>query len=100
MQISSRYVTPGLPPKYSLLYVQRNVVILDNGCAVLRDFGIVNAIQENAKQTGFTTTSIGSEPQAITPYTSPEMLLEPGASPTLASDIWAWGCLLLEVSSE
>ncbi len=31
-------------------------------------------------------------------YLSPELLLEETSRPTLQSDVWAWGCVFVEVS--
>lgn len=41
------------------------------------------------------TTSTG--PKGVVRYMSPELLKEDGARHTLSSDIWAWGCVLVEV---
>lgn len=71
---------------------QGNVLINDNLRAVLCDFGLSTILQD--EPSGLTTTK---SIKGSTRYMSPE-LLDEDASLSLMSDIWAWGCLLFEVS--
>lgn len=74
---------------------QGNVLISDGEGrvrALLCDFGLAKI--EEADPSGFTTSSWN---RAGSPrYMSPELCETP--SRTEASDMWAWGCILLEVS--
>lgn len=65
----------------------------DDFQAILMDFGLSKAME--GTPSGLTTTSFGL--RGSTRYMSPELVSEDDARRTLASDVWAWGCLLLEV---
>ncbi|KIO29608.1 hypothetical protein M407DRAFT_227403 [Tulasnella calospora MUT 4182] len=71
-----------------------NVLVTDELIAVICDFGLSRAVQE--EYSGLTTsrTLKGS-----LRHLSPELLDEDPVH-TLASDIWAWGCLALEIMTE
>ncbi|KIO22781.1 hypothetical protein M407DRAFT_216029, partial [Tulasnella calospora MUT 4182] len=71
-----------------------NVLVTDDFQAVLMDFGLSKALE--GTPSGLTTTSFGL--RGSTRYMSPELVSEDDARRTLASDVWAWGCLLLEAS--
>lgn len=60
---------------------------------MLCDFGLARIQTEDPS--GLTTTA---SPKYTTRYASPELVMESGARITLASDVWAWGCLFLDVS--
>ncbi|KAG8894129.1 hypothetical protein FRC00_009477, partial [Tulasnella sp. 408] len=71
-----------------------NVLVTDELTAVICDFGLSRAVQE--EYTGLTTsrTLKGS-----LRHLSPELLDEDPVH-TLASDVWAWGCLALEIMTD
>lgn len=58
---------------------------------MLCDFGLTKMVEDVPG--GLTTRS---SPDPAGRFTAPEIIF--GASRSLASDIWAWGCLLLVVS--
>ncbi|KIO17969.1 hypothetical protein M407DRAFT_84447, partial [Tulasnella calospora MUT 4182] len=68
-----------------------NVLINDQEVALLSDFGLARAMED--KPTGL-STSHGFK--GTIRYCSPEVLH--GSSREPESDMWAWGCLVLEVS--
>ncbi|KAG8949524.1 Glycosyltransferase Family 90 domain containing protein [Tulasnella sp. 424] len=68
-----------------------NVLVNREFKAVLCDFGLSQMVQED--DCGL-TTSKGFK--GSTRYLSPELVKDEGPR-TLASDVWAWGCLLLEI---
>ncbi|KAG8939628.1 hypothetical protein FRC04_006109 [Tulasnella sp. 424] len=68
-----------------------NVIVSDEGNAKICDFGISKLVQENPS--GFTTTV---SVKATLRYSSREMLDQDGKS-TTASDVWAFGMLILHV---
>ncbi|KAG8963637.1 hypothetical protein FRC05_004571 [Tulasnella sp. 425] len=73
-----------------------NVLVTDDFQAVLMDFGLSKALE--GTPSGLTTTSFGL--RGSTRYMSPELVSEDDARRTLASDVWAWGCLLLEILTD
>lgn len=68
-----------------------NVLVNREFKAVLCDFGLSQMVQDD--DCGL-TTSKGFK--GSTRYLSPELVKDEGPR-TLASDVWAWGCLLLEI---
>ncbi|KAG8947736.1 copper transport protein ctr1 [Tulasnella sp. 424] len=69
-----------------------NILVTDDLHVVICDFGISQVVAESNR---FTTTSIG---KGSTVYMSPELFsADPGT--TLKSDVWAWGCLVLYMTS-
>lgn len=60
---------------------------------MLCDFGLARMLED--EPSGLTTTA---SPKFTLYYASPE-LLNNITCHTLQSDVWAWGCLLLSVSS-
>ncbi|KAG8891423.1 hypothetical protein FRB99_003601, partial [Tulasnella sp. 403] len=71
------------------LYCKLNVLVSANTSAMLCDFGLSKSAE------GMTATS-NMNNGGTARYWSPELFQE-GNRPTLESDVWAWGCLLLEV---
>jgi len=74
---------------------QGNVLIDDLGAPRICDFGLAQALLETGNS-GMTTTS---EHTGTTRYLAPELVAsEENVLPTMASDVYALGCLGLEVS--
>ncbi|KAG8931427.1 hypothetical protein FRC01_001320 [Tulasnella sp. 417] len=71
-----------------------NILINDSLQAVLGDFGLASLMQESDTSSGLTTSRT---PKGSLRYMSPELHLEEDARPTLASDVWAWGCTAFEI---
>ncbi|KAG8912357.1 hypothetical protein FRC01_005138 [Tulasnella sp. 417] len=72
-----------------------NILINGNDEAVLTDFGLSSAVQSDP------SGPPGSEGvQGTLRYMSPELLLEEDPALTLESDIWALGCLFLEIMTD
>lgn len=71
-----------------------NVVVSDEGNAKICDFGISKLMQENPS--GLTTTA---SIKGTLRYSSPDMLDLDGKS-TTASDVWAFGMLILHVMTK
>lgn len=69
------------------------MLINDARRAVLCDFGLAVAADEVSVPTGLTTSG---GLKASWRWCSPEVVTE-DTPRTMASDIWAWGCLLVEV---
>lgn len=64
------------------------------GNAMLGDFGLATVLKN--EPSGLTTDADdGAVFKGSVRYSSPEVL--DGEEKSIASDIWAWGCLLLEV---
>ncbi|KAG8987181.1 hypothetical protein FRB94_002101, partial [Tulasnella sp. JGI-2019a] len=72
-----------------------NILISSERRAVLCDFGLALAAGEVA--TGL-TTSVGFKGSVR--YCSPELVMHDESRRTVSSDIWAWGCLLVEIVKE
>jgi serine/threonine protein kinase len=62
--------------------------------AVLCDLGLAKVDEGNPSKLTTSTAPLGT-----LRYLSPEIINADVAQRTLKSDIWAWGCLLLEVGS-
>ena len=74
--------------------LQRNILIDDTGNAQICDFGLVRVCVEDGKS-GTTTTTAHTGTER---YLARELLVEGDeARPTRASDIYALGCIGLEV---
>ncbi|KIO33047.1 hypothetical protein M407DRAFT_17928 [Tulasnella calospora MUT 4182] len=84
-----RYLHSRDPPIVHRDLKPPNVLINDEGKALLSDFGLAEAMGENS--TGLNTSN-GFK--GTIRYCSPEVCQ--GSPPQRASDIWAWGCLALE----
>lgn len=72
--------------------LQENTLVNERGRAVLCDFGLARILDD--EHTGLTTTDTT---KYTTRYASPELVMREGAVHSLRSDMWAWGCLLLDV---
>ncbi|KAG8984002.1 hypothetical protein FRB93_006841 [Tulasnella sp. JGI-2019a] len=72
-----------------------NILMSDERRAVLCDFGLVVAADE--VQSGL-TTSKGFKGSVR--YCSPELVMEDEARRWPPSDMWAWGCLFVEIMKE
>ncbi|KAG8950319.1 hypothetical protein FRC04_007761 [Tulasnella sp. 424] len=73
-----------------------NVLINDLCEATLSDFGLSRVIQEIDISTGFTT---GDGPKGSQRFMAPELFEEDNPKPTLGTDIYAFGGLVLAVMS-
>lgn len=71
--------------------LQANTLIDNHGNALLCDFGLATIVDE--VPSGLTTPN---KDACTARYASPELIM--GGIRTLECDVWAWGCLLLEVS--
>ncbi|XP_006459418.1 hypothetical protein AGABI2DRAFT_218607, partial [Agaricus bisporus var. bisporus H97] len=67
----------------------KNVLMSDNGCALIADFGI-SYLLASANTASFGASS------GTTRWKAPELAVE-GCLPTLQSDMWSFGCLCHEV---
>lgn len=72
---------------------KKNVLVSETIRGILADFGLSKALEDGP--TGL-TTSDGLK-GTLRCY-SPELIRDQDSSHSLPSDIWAWGCLVLEVS--
>ncbi|KAG8911430.1 hypothetical protein FRC01_005717, partial [Tulasnella sp. 417] len=72
-----------------------NILINGSLHAVLGDFGLASLMQDSDTSSGLTTSRTA---KGSLRYMSPELHLEDDAKPTLASDVWAWGCTAFEVN--
>ncbi|KAG8908802.1 hypothetical protein FRB99_003040 [Tulasnella sp. 403] len=73
-----------------------NVLVGHGPRAVLCDFGLAKAMADSPS--GLTTTRFMN--RGSTRYQSPELVMNSSCVRTLESDIWAWGCLLLEILTD
>lgn len=69
-----------------------NVLLRRNGKAVLSDFGLSSIIENSDCETGDSNTG------AIR-WLSPELCLVPPQRCSFASDVWAYGCVILEIAT-
>ncbi|KAG9025174.1 hypothetical protein FRB95_010483 [Tulasnella sp. JGI-2019a] len=69
-----------------------NILVNDLGDAMLCDFGLATILGDDS--TGL-TTSDGIAFKGSVRFSSPEVL--DGEGKSLSSDIWSWGCLLLQI---
>jgi len=89
-----RYLHESSPPIYHGDLKAAHVLITDDIQAVLCDFGLARV---RSDETGLTTTDAGG----ATHYMSPEIAWqEDELRCTMESDIWEWGCLVLEMMKE
>jgi serine/threonine protein kinase len=76
--------------------LQRNILIDDHGKAQLCDFGLVRVLLEEGNS-GMTTTTAHT---GTLRYLAYELLTAGEPVPTMASDIYATGCIGLEASPD
>ncbi|KAG8962470.1 hypothetical protein FRC03_004215 [Tulasnella sp. 419] len=69
-----------------------NILIDDNGCALICDFGMSKFIDDALHITGFTTTAAGG---GSARFLCPELLND--GEKTTMTDIWAFGCVVIQV---
>ncbi|KAG8874939.1 hypothetical protein FRB97_005515 [Tulasnella sp. 331] len=84
------YIKSNKPTEMKRLQLD-NVLVNDVGDAMLCDFGLTKVL--GAEPSGLTTDD-GNFKGAVR-WTSPEVL--EGEDKSLSSDVWSWGCLLLEI---
>ncbi|KAG8860323.1 hypothetical protein FRB96_003972 [Tulasnella sp. 330] len=74
-----------------------NIFVDGLGNAMLGDFGLATVLQDEPSRL---TTDVedGAVFKGSIRYSSPEVL--DGEGKSIASDIWAWGCLLLEILTD
>lgn len=73
---------------------QGNVLVADDGVARLCDFGFSAILVEHSQYFTEQTSMKGT-----CRWMAPELFEDDDPKPTIASDIWACGCLFIEVSS-
>ncbi|KAG8898424.1 hypothetical protein FRB99_007442 [Tulasnella sp. 403] len=69
-----------------------NVLVADDGRAMLCDFGVSKTTTTPSSSRVSSSLTVGGTLR----YWSPELFV-PESLPTLESDVWAWGCLFLEI---
>ncbi|KAG9091527.1 hypothetical protein FRC06_000526, partial [Ceratobasidium sp. 370] len=76
-----------------------NVLVTDRGTAKLCDFGHSQYI-DGCHQDQLESSDTSSRFQATMRYMCPEFFRDTKAKPTIFSDMWAFGCLALEILSQ
>ncbi|KAG8760533.1 hypothetical protein FRC12_009547, partial [Ceratobasidium sp. 428] len=76
-----------------------NVLVTGSGIAKICDFGH-SRYTEDIHQDQFGTSDASSNFQATPRYMCPEFFRSKKAKPTVFSDMWAFGCLALEILSQ
>lgn len=71
-----------------------NVLIADDGHAVLSDFGLSQVIDELVGPTGWTLTNPDIGPVR---WQAPELLIDENCHPSLKTDVWSFGCTAYEL---
>lgn len=71
-----------------------NVLIADDGHAVLSDFGLSQVIDDLVGPTGWTLTSPDIGPLR---WQAPELLIDEACHPSLQTDVWSFGCTAYEL---
>ncbi|KAG9122968.1 hypothetical protein FRC07_000410 [Ceratobasidium sp. 392] len=74
-----------------------NVLVTGGGTPKICDFGHSRFIEDSAQPM---VSDLSSKFHATTRYMSPELFTDPKSKPTLFSDIWAYGCVALEILSQ
>ncbi|KIO31675.1 hypothetical protein M407DRAFT_19409 [Tulasnella calospora MUT 4182] len=90
-----RYLHNLNPPVCHADLKMRNILVTGGRRAVLADFGLSVALNDHP--TGLSTTT---GLRGTLRYYSPELVKEPSPRHSLASDIWALGCVLLEALTD
>lgn len=88
------YLHSQTPPICHADIKPENVLVNDFPEAVLSDFGLSRVIQELDSSTGLTT---GAGPKGSHNYMAPELFEDEDSKPTLESDVYAFGGLILAV---
>ena len=73
---------------------QGNVLIGDDGSPLLADFGLASFLQNEQNLNSLTFTAGTTSDMKGSPRWMSKELLE-GSKPTMPSDMWALGCLIL-----
>ncbi|KAG8972527.1 hypothetical protein FRC05_009759 [Tulasnella sp. 425] len=73
-----------------------NILVNEELRAVICDFGVAKALDDPESPSGLTTTDTF---KGSVRYNSYELVMEDPPRKSLKSDIWAYGCVLLEASS-
>ncbi|KAH6904683.1 kinase-like domain-containing protein [Coprinopsis sp. MPI-PUGE-AT-0042] len=73
-----------------------NVLIADDGRAVLCDFGLSKVIEELGQPSGLTISNPAAGPIR---WQAPELMQDDDAEMTLASDVWSFACTAFEILS-
>ncbi|KZV88467.1 kinase-like protein, partial [Exidia glandulosa HHB12029] len=68
-----------------------NVLVTDDGTACVCDFGISIMLEEH------TTSAQRTTMKGTCRWMAPELFADDAARHTVLSDVWAFGCLILEV---
>lgn len=89
-----RYRSFGSAGVILICFYQNNVLITDDGVAVICDFGLSQIIEDLMRPEGLTVSNPSVGPLR---WQAPE-LLEDESPSTQASDVWSFGCTALEVS--
>lgn len=105
METSNVFVHPSRAVSI-FMSVQENVLVSDDGMAMLADFGLSTAMDKAASDA---TTTVNIRNQSTVPFCAPELLLDQAAavdaagqtrrrSKTSETDIYAFGMLILQVT--
>ncbi|KZV89786.1 kinase-like protein [Exidia glandulosa HHB12029] len=70
-----------------------NILVADDGTALVCDFGISVMLEEQSTSTQRTSM------KGTCRWMAPELFSDDAARHTLLSDLWALGCLIIEVST-
>ncbi|KAJ7595485.1 kinase-like domain-containing protein [Mycena floridula] len=73
-----------------------NVLIANDGHAVLSDFGLSQVLEELVGPTGWTLTNPDSGPLR---WQAPELLMDDSCPLNAAADVWSFGCTAYELLS-
>ncbi|KAG9079779.1 hypothetical protein FRC06_007476, partial [Ceratobasidium sp. 370] len=74
-----------------------NILVAGDGTPKICGFGH-SPFTDNSAQP--VVSGLSSKFHSTTRYMSPELFTDPKSKPTLASDIWAFGCVALEIPSQ
>ncbi|KAF8601647.1 kinase-like protein, partial [Ceratobasidium sp. AG-I] len=74
-----------------------NILVNEAGTPKICDFGHSRFTSDPAQPI---TSDLSSKFHATTRYMSPELFADPKSRPTIFSDVWAFGCVALEILSQ
>ncbi|KZS95411.1 kinase-like protein [Sistotremastrum niveocremeum HHB9708] len=75
-----------------------NILVSDDGAALLADFGLAKRTETNSTSMNDADTSTNNGPRGTIRWMAPELACAESASnPTRESDIWSFGCVVLEL---